>query len=181
MKLTQTGIGSGLAVTHQTTPVLALYSMCLADRAEIHLQSSEFLPSTENSPVLRTFFEDDAAWMTVCDLIRRPVNVHGQDFFAYVEFIDNPIFRDRTGSELLKMIPPEYGHTFLFIVDETATKGPEFPILVMDLWDEPGRTFRVIQSEVQGVENNLSIANMDFRDFADNVEDDGIFRGLKKP
>jgi hypothetical protein len=143
------------------------------------LKSPELLPPTENSPVLRTDFEDDAAWITVCDLIRRPVTVHGHDFFAYVEFIDNPIFRDRTEKELLGMVPHEYGHTFLLIIDGTATKGPEFPILVMDLWDELGRTFRVIPSEVQGVENNLSIANMDFRSFADNDDDDGIFRGFK--
>jgi hypothetical protein len=30
-----------------------------------------------------------------------------------------------------------------------------------------------------GVENNLSVANMDFHEFADNVEDDGVFRGFK--
>jgi len=28
------------------------------------------------------------------------------------------------------------------------------------------------------VENNLSIANMDFSEFADNVDKDGIFRGF---
>ena len=145
------------------------------------LQRPEFLPSAENSPVLRTDFEDDAAWITVCDLIRRPVSVHGQDFFAHVEFIDNAIFRNRTEEELLSMVPSDYGHTFLLIVDGSTTKGPEFPILVMDLWNEPGRTFRVVPSEVQGVENNLSICNLDFRDFADNVDNDGIFRGFKEP
>jgi hypothetical protein len=148
---------------------------------EQSLESTEFLPSTENSSVLRTFFEDDAAWITVCDLIKRPVTVHGQEFFAYVEFIDNPLFRDCATNELLRMVPPEYGHTFLLIVDEAATKGPEFPILVMDLWDEPGRTFRVIPSGVQAVENNLSIANMDFRDVADRIDEDGTFRGFKRP
>jgi hypothetical protein len=29
-----------------------------------------------------------------------------------------------------------------------------------------------------GIENNLSIANMDFEEFAENVDDDGIFRGF---
>jgi hypothetical protein len=145
------------------------------------LKSQELLPRTEKSPLLRTDFEDDVVWLTVCDLIRRPVNVHGQDFFAHVEFIESPTFRNRTEKELLAVVPPQYGHTFLFIVDKIATKGPEFPILVMDLWDEPGRTFRAIPSEIQGVENNLSIANMDFRDFAENVDNDGIFRGFKQP
>jgi Domain of unknown function (DUF6924) len=30
------------------------------------------------------------------------------------------------------------------------------------------------------VENNLSIANMDFEDFADATDDDGIFRGFRE-
>ena len=49
-----------------------------------------------------------------------------------------------------------------FIMDRTAIQGPEFPVLVVDLFDEPGRTFHVVPSQIQGVQNNLSIANMDF-------------------
>jgi uncharacterized protein DUF6924 len=29
-----------------------------------------------------------------------------------------------------------------------------------------------------GVENNLSLANMDFEEFADSVDADGVFRGF---
>jgi hypothetical protein len=32
-----------------------------------------------------------------------------------------------------------------------------------------------------GVENNLSIANMDYSEFADEVDPDGVFRGFPKP
>lgn len=144
------------------------------------MKSEQLLPATQNGPVLRTDFEDDATWINVCDLIRHPVNVDGQDYFAHVEFIESLMFRNRTEEHLLAMVPPEYGHTFLFIVDRMATQGPEFPILVMDLWDEPGSTFRVIPSEIQGVQNNLSIANMDFYEFADNLDQDGVFRGFNR-
>ena len=142
------------------------------------MKSEELLPLTKDTPVVRTDFGDDAAWNAICALIRQPVNDAGEDFYAYVDFVDSPIFRDRSEQELLGMVPPQYGHTFLFIVDRAATKGPEFPILVMDLYAEPGRTFRVIPSEIQGVENNLSIANMHFCEFADNVDQDGVFRGF---
>lgn len=101
-------------------------------------------------------------------------------FFAYVEFIDNPLFGDCAGKELLRRIPPEYCHTILLIVDAATTKGPEFSILVMDLWDEPERTFRLIPWEVQGVEDYLPIAIMHFCDFPDSVDEDGIFRGFKR-
>ena len=50
---------------------------------------------------------------------------------------------------------------------------------MVDLWEQPGRTFRVIPTEAWGVQNNLPIANMDFSEFADRVDPDGIFRGFR--
>jgi uncharacterized protein DUF6924 len=38
--------------------------------------------------------------------------------------------------------------------------------------------FRAIPSQIQGIENNLSIANMDFEGFAEAVNEDGVFRGF---
>ena len=52
--------------------------------------------------------------------------------------------------------------------------------MVMDLYTERGRAFRVIPSEIEGVENNLSLANMDFGEFADSADRDGIFRGFRE-
>jgi hypothetical protein len=37
---------------------------------------------------------------------------------------------------------------------------------------------RALPDQIQGIENNLSIANMDFSDFADAVDDDGTMRGF---
>ena len=62
--------------------------------------------------------------------------------------------------------------------DRITLAQPNYPILVVDLYDQPGQTFRVIPAEMWGVENNLSIANMDFEEFADAVDQDGIFRGF---
>ena len=50
------------------------------------------------------------------------------------------------------------------------------PILVIDLYTEVGREFRALPRTIQAIENNLSIANMDFREFADSTDSDGIFR-----
>ena len=141
------------------------------------MKSEKLLPITDDTPVVRTDFEDDIAWNVVCKIIRQPVNDHGQDFFAYVEFIESRMFSNRTEKELLAMVPPEFPHSFLFIIDRKAIEGREFPVLVMDLFHEPGRTFRVIPSQNQGVQNNLSIANMDFHEFADNVDLDGVYLG----
>jgi hypothetical protein len=68
--------------------------------------------------------------------------------------------------------------TFFFVVDRTALTHPERPILVVEYFEPPLRTLRVIPSELWGIENNLSISNMDFEDFAENAGADGIFRGF---
>jgi hypothetical protein len=43
-----------------------------------------------------------------------------------------------------------------------------------------GREFRTIPSKIQGIENNLSIANMDFEEFANTVDERGVFRGFPR-
>ena len=63
-------------------------------------------------------------------------------------------------------------------MDHSTFADPEHPVLVVDLYSDPGRTFRVIPSQMWGVENNLSLANMDFEEFADAVDKDGVFRGF---
>ena len=47
-----------------------------------------------------------------------------------------------------------------------------------ELGEQVGRTFRSIPSEVEPIVANLSLANMDFAEFADNTDPDGIFRGF---
>ena len=139
----------------------------------------EMLPKTENSPVIRTDFDNEDAWKAICDLIRQPVDDgFGGEFFAYVSFIDNRAFRNLTEHELLERVPGDFGHSLLMIVDETAMRSLEFPILVMDLFDERGRTFRAVPSQIQSIQNNLSLANMDFDEFADCVDAEGVFRGF---
>lgn len=47
-----------------------------------------------------------------------------------------------------------------------------------ELNEQAGRTFRSIPSEVEPIVANLSLANMDFAEFADNTDPEGIFRGF---
>jgi len=139
----------------------------------------EMLPRTEDSPVVRTGFDDEHKWTAICEMIRRPVSDgFGGEFFAYVDFVDNPAFRDLSEQQLLERIPEDFGHSFLMVVDAAALRSPEYLILVIDLFDQRGRSFRAVPSEIQGIENNLSIANMDFAEFAECVDEAGVFRGF---
>lgn len=133
------------------------------------------IAKTDNSLVLRTDFSDDAAWESLRAAIQKPVG----PFRAYVDFVSDRAFDGITPEEVLSLIPSDSDHAFVFIVDRPAISHPEHPILVVDLDLERGRAFRVIPSEMWAVENNLSLANMDFDEFADTVGPDGVFRGFR--
>lgn len=134
------------------------------------------IPDTENAPVLRTDFSDQTAWEEICKEIQKPVGI--LRFRANVNFIDEVGFADITKDQLLELIPANYNHSFIVVADRTAISGPEHPLLIIDLFDESVREFRAIPSTIQGIENNLSIGNMDFEEFADSVDEDGLFRGF---
>jgi len=135
------------------------------------------LPETEDALVLRTDFSDQDAWEDICTAIR-PTDADGNEPIAYVEFHDDPAYQGLSSQQLLALVPEDYGHSFLAVVDKAAIDSDEQPVLIIDLDEERGREFRVIASELHQIENNLSIANMDFAEFSDAADDDGIFRGF---
>ena len=132
------------------------------------------IPTTKNSLALRTDFSDESAWKAICTAIRKRQG----DFRANVDFISDSEYENLTPEQLLPLLSVDSQRSFAFIIDHMALLHPDHPILVVDLSDEPGRTFRVIPSEAWGVENNLSIANMGFDEFADAVDRNGVFRGF---
>lgn len=134
------------------------------------------IPDTENSLVLRTDFSDQSAWDRLCTELRKPVGIFR--FVAYVDYLDDVEYADITKEQLLKLLPPNYNHSFIIVADRMTMTHPEHPLLIIDLFDDSKREFRAVPKQIQSIENNLSIANMDFEDFADNVDDDGIFRGF---
>ena len=131
------------------------------------------LPNTEKAPVLRTDFSDQAAW----DAIRKEVMQPVDGFYANVDFIDDPEFANVSRDELMKLIPRNMRHSFIVVADKSSMSG-EHLLHVIDLLAEQGREFRAEPSRVQSIENNLSIANMDFADFAENCDPEGVFRGF---
>ena len=134
------------------------------------------IPKTRQAPVLRADFSDERVWQMICAAIQKPIGRAR----AYVDFVNDPAYEGIAAKQVLSLIPQDMSHTFIFIVDHFAMSHQEHPILVMDLFDEPGRTFRAIPSKICSIENNLSIANMDFTNFADATDKEGIFRGFPR-
>ena len=136
---------------------------------------TRFKTDDGKSLLLRTDFSDDAAWVALCKVVQLPSE---EGFVANVQCVSDSTYSGLTVERLLALEPKESGRSFIFIADVDCFTTAEHPILVVDLIGEPGRTFRVIPSEMWGVENNLSISNMEFHEFADNVDADGVFRGF---
>lgn len=133
------------------------------------------LPSTKNSLLVRTSFVDDESWADVLSVV---MTENEDGFRAYVEVIDDPTW-SKADWEQVRRAPLATGEqaAVLFIVDNAALE-PDYPVLVVDLLDLEHEPFRCIASELWGVDNNLNIANMDWEEFADMAESDGIFRGF---
>ncbi len=136
--------------------------------------------------MIRTDFTDDAAWSQVCAAAGSGVHAQGPDglFRAHLDCIDDAEFDGLTIEQLLTRPPGGADLDHVFLADRETITHPDHPILAVDLVAQPGRSFRMVPSEMQAVENDLSIANMDFAELADFVEadetgrTDGIFRGF---
>ena len=136
------------------------------------------LPLTENPLILRTDFSNDGIWQAICADILKPVAIFR--FGANVNFLDDIEYAAIDKQQLLKLVPRNYTHSFIVLVDRTAITHPDHPLLVIDLYEGSGQEFRTIPSCVQSIENNLSIANIDFEEFAETVGEDRIFRGFPR-
>jgi hypothetical protein len=137
------------------------------------------LPPTAAAPVLRTHFVDDALWERLKAEIASPTE---EGFLATVEFVDDRRFDGMGEGDVIDGLPGSYPGTYphpvLFVVDAVTAGSPDHPILVIDAHDQPKPPFRSTPRGIQSIENNLSIANMDFEEFAAAVDLDGIFRGF---
>jgi len=124
--------------------------------------------------VIRTDFSDEAAWDRLCRAIRTPSPDFG--FLANVELVNDRRHENATPDALVAEAPD--AESLLFVADRVALAHSEQPVLAVYYFDTPYATLRVIPSELWGIENNISLGNMDFEEFVTNAGPDGIFRGF---
>lgn len=149
----------------------------------------KIIPQTPHMPVLRTDFSDDAMWQTVCDAIANSyhefaLEIGVEPFDVTLDFISDPEYSGITPEQVLSLVALEnFWHSCIFIVDHTTITDPEHPVLAMNLqadeggYTKGGHTFRCLPSTVSHIEINLTLVNVNFRDFSESV-DDGIYRGV---
>lgn len=128
-------------------------------------------PDDLSSLVLRTDFTDDAAWVE----LQAAIGTEGATYVSDTRYsgvaVQTLVDTDAAADDEDKL-------TYLFIADATTMADAEHPLLAVDLYDEPGRTFRLLPRWYSDVSANLSIANMDFQDFADAADESGTYRGF---
>ena len=134
----------------------------------------KMIPMTENAQIIRTDFSDQVGWESLKAAVGEPAD----PFTFNMDFLDEPERGGATPEQLLAALPEDYPHSFLVIADGIAMSQPDHPMLVVDLFENRGRVFRAVASEVPPIENNLSTANMGFEEFADAVDEGGVFRGF---
>jgi len=132
------------------------------------------IPTTENALLIRTDFSDESSWVRLAAAIREPAD----PFIFNMEIVDDIGNAGATLEKLTEALPEDYPHSFIVVADRVAISQPDHPLLVVDLLEEGGRQFRAVAAQVPSIDNNLSIANMDFEEFAEMVDQIGVFRGF---
>jgi len=108
-------------------------------------------------------------------LVADAVRPYEHGFRANLHIVDDKSF-DGADPATLSAMALAARHPVLFVADAITLGNPERPVLCVSVKGEG--TFRIVPSELWGVENNLSLANMDFEEFAAAVDADGVFRGF---
>jgi hypothetical protein len=136
------------------------------------------VPDEYHVLVVRTDFSDDAAWESVCDIIRF---ADVEEYVPTLVTLEDREYEGASADALFQLADPEL--QYFFIADSQTMTHPEQPLVVVDngtYSPHPGRTFRSVPAEVCAIDANLGISNMDFWEFADAVDNDGVFRGFSE-
>ena len=141
----------------------------LLGRDEIPPQSAD----TDGTPLIRTDFSNDIAW----DALLLATSTPSPDgFLANLRVIDERRFSAATIEQILES-KVAASHAVFVVADCLTMTHSENPLLCVNASDA-AQAFRVIPTELWGPENNLSLGNMDFDEFAEHASGDGIFRGF---
>ena len=128
---------------------------------------------------VRTDYSDNLAWQAA---LSAATAVYDMDDFermgALLRPVESPALSYLTPEELIALA--REGYLSQIAVADPQTMRDKTVLLVdfNELNGQVGRTFRSIPPEVEPIVANLSLANMNFAEFAGNTNPDGIFCGF---
>ena len=129
--------------------------------------------------LVRTDYSDDEAWHAA---LSAATAVYVMDDFERIGALLLPVessdLAGLTPEELVALSREDYLSQIAVADAQTMRDQTILFVDFNELNEQVGRTFRLIPSEVEPIVANLSLANMDFAEFADSTDRDGIFRGF---
>jgi hypothetical protein len=131
------------------------------------------IPKRGDAPLIRTDFSNEAAWEDLLNAARTPSS---EGFLANLQIINDTHF-DGAAAQQIGHAAHETDHAVVFVADQTTMTHPDRPVLCLNA-SAPEQMLRVVPTKLWSVENNLSLANMDFDEFAEAATADGVFRGF---
>lgn len=133
------------------------------------------LPSgADFTPLLRTDHTRPDRWAALLACIETPTR---DGFRAYVAVLTDPQLEGLTEQEIRRLPRADNAKRFVLVADGLAQADDDFPILVVDVSGKDRPSFRAACKCLWAVENNLSLANMDWEEFSGATDPDGVYRG----
>jgi hypothetical protein len=133
------------------------------------------LPKGDAALLIRSEFSDDAMWLAIVDATTRE-NPDG--FVANLAVVDDQAWAGASVQDVITAHAGDNVRVVAFVFDAAAASDKErHALLCINLASKKVRTMRVLPTEVWSVENNLSLGNMEWRDFA-SVLKEGVFVGF---
>lgn len=129
--------------------------------------------------LVRTDYSDDRAWHAA---LSAATAVYDTDDFertgALLRPVESLALAALTTEGLVALAREDYLSQIAVADAQTMRDQTVLFVDFNELKGEVGRTFRSIPSEVEPIVAKLSLANMDFAEFADNTDSDGTFHGF---
>ncbi|MFD5430342.1 DUF6924 domain-containing protein [Streptomyces sp. NPDC127084] len=142
--------------------------------------------------IIRTDYGDEAAWQAVVADLVQPWG-GDDDFEPAVHLVDDPAWADLTPDRVLEEARRDENLSVVFLADRVTMQSAQRALLAIDLAEDedldplydqelidspPPREFRTVPAGVHDVHANLSIANMDFAEFAEEAfaDPDRVYR-----
>ena len=128
---------------------------------------------------VRTDYSDNLAWQAA---LSAATAVYDMDDFERMGALLRPVeslaLSNLTPEELIALAREGYLSQIAVADPQTMRDQTVLFVDFNELNGQVGRTFRSIPPEVEPIVANLSLANMDFAEFAGSTDPDGIFCGF---
>lgn len=133
----------------------------------------DHLPSAENDDTLfiRTCFTDLDRWESLWTAVVTP-NADG--FRAYVKLIDDTANGNLAISRIGTLMSEDQ---LVLVADEVTLTTADRQVLALYRDEDGVQQLRVAVEALWDIQNNLSISNADWQDYADDANEDGVYRG----